>query len=298
MDEDPFAVRLPTLVVATKTDQIPGVNEELAAFRELTGFGYPAIVVSVVSGDGLDQIGPFLFQRLDVVRVYTKVLGRPPDLTRPFTVRRDQTGARRCRARPQGACRRASLRPLWRDGSKDGRSAGTTPWRTATSSSSTADATLEANPRLTQLNRSPVVTDLARAHPVFGERLRRQKWQTDARHELQRTTDAPWPPATVSKTAPSSIATSSSSASPTAPSVALRGWAPRLDESGDSRPNTPLAFPAGVLIDPRCSRARVPSRCHQLPKACPLGRQRVPGVFGRGGTAHSCRPFSTSRHVA
>jgi uncharacterized protein len=60
-------------------------------FQELTGFGYPAIVVSVVSGDGLDQIGPFLFQRVDVVRVYTKVPGRPPDLTRPFTVRRDQT---------------------------------------------------------------------------------------------------------------------------------------------------------------------------------------------------------------
>jgi ribosome-interacting GTPase 1 len=90
-DEDPFAMRLPTLVVATKADQIPGVNEELAAFQELTGFGYSAIVVSVVSGDGLDQIGPFLFQRLDVVRVYTKVPGRPPDLTRPFVVRREQT---------------------------------------------------------------------------------------------------------------------------------------------------------------------------------------------------------------
>jgi uncharacterized protein len=90
-DEDPFAMRLPTLVVATKADQIPGVNEELAAFQELTGFGYSAIVVSVVSGEGLDQIGPFLFQRLDVVRVYTKVPGRPPDLTRPFVVRREQT---------------------------------------------------------------------------------------------------------------------------------------------------------------------------------------------------------------
>jgi uncharacterized protein len=90
-DEDPFAVRLPTLVVATKADQIPGVDKELAAFRELTGFGYPAIVVSVVTGNGLDQIGPFLFQHLGVVRVYTKVPGRPPDLTRPFTVRRGQT---------------------------------------------------------------------------------------------------------------------------------------------------------------------------------------------------------------
>jgi uncharacterized protein len=90
-NEDPFALRLPTLVLATKSDQIPDVDEELAAFRELAGCGYPAIVVSVVTGHGLDRIGPFLFQHLGVVRVYTKVPGRPPDLTRPFTVRREQT---------------------------------------------------------------------------------------------------------------------------------------------------------------------------------------------------------------
>jgi ribosome-interacting GTPase 1 len=90
-DEDPFALRLPTLVVVTKADQIPGLDEELAAFRELTGCGYPAVVVSVVTGHGLDKIGALLFQHLGVVRVYTKVPGRTPDLTRPFTVRRDQT---------------------------------------------------------------------------------------------------------------------------------------------------------------------------------------------------------------
>ncbi len=90
-DEDPFAVRLPTLMVATRADQIPGIDEELAALRELTGYTYPALVVSAATGRGLDQIGAFLFRHLGVVRVYTKVPGRPPDLTRPFTVRRGQT---------------------------------------------------------------------------------------------------------------------------------------------------------------------------------------------------------------
>ena len=71
-------MRLPTLVVVTKADQITGFDEELAAFRELTGCGYPAAVVSAAAGHGLDQIGAFLFQHLDVVRVYTKVPGRPP----------------------------------------------------------------------------------------------------------------------------------------------------------------------------------------------------------------------------
>ena len=47
--------------------------------------------VSATSGHGLDQIGPWLFDSLGVVRVYTKAPGRPPDKDRPFTVRRGQT---------------------------------------------------------------------------------------------------------------------------------------------------------------------------------------------------------------
>jgi uncharacterized protein len=89
--KDPFALHLPTLLVATKADQIPGVDFELAAFAELTGYQYPSLVASAVTGEGLDQIGAFLFTRLQVVRIYTKAPGRQPDLTRPFPLRRGQT---------------------------------------------------------------------------------------------------------------------------------------------------------------------------------------------------------------
>ena len=90
-DDDLFAVVLPTLLVATKTDQLSNPEEELATFRELTGYPYPAVSVSAVDGQGLDRLGPFLFEHLGVVRVYTKIPGQPPDMTRPFTVRRGQT---------------------------------------------------------------------------------------------------------------------------------------------------------------------------------------------------------------
>jgi hypothetical protein len=89
--EDPFGIRLPTLMVATKADQIPGLEEELAAFGELTGYTYPRVVVSAVTGHSLEHIGAFLFRHLRVVRVYTKVPGHAPDLTRPFTVRQGRT---------------------------------------------------------------------------------------------------------------------------------------------------------------------------------------------------------------
>jgi uncharacterized protein len=89
--EDPFAQLLPTLLVAAKADQVDHYDEELAAFRELTGRDYPSVTVSAETGTGLDAIGAFLFEHLGVVRVYTKIPGQPPDLSRPFTVRRGQT---------------------------------------------------------------------------------------------------------------------------------------------------------------------------------------------------------------
>jgi len=90
-DDDPFAVSLPALLVATKSDELADPAAELATFRELTGYPYPAASMSTVDGTGLDQLGPFLFEHLGVVRVYTKIPGQPPDMTRPFTVRRGQT---------------------------------------------------------------------------------------------------------------------------------------------------------------------------------------------------------------
>jgi ribosome-interacting GTPase 1 len=88
---DPFAVRLPTLLVATKADQLSQLREELDVFLELTGLKLPDLAVSAVTGEGLQDIGPWLFEHLGIVRVYTKAPGRPPDRERPFTVRRGQT---------------------------------------------------------------------------------------------------------------------------------------------------------------------------------------------------------------
>jgi ribosome-interacting GTPase 1 len=89
--EDPFAVLLPTLMLTTKADLISGIEAELEVFRELTGLDYPALPVSAETGEGLDEIGPWLFRGLDIVRVYTKAPGRPPDQDRPFTLRRGGT---------------------------------------------------------------------------------------------------------------------------------------------------------------------------------------------------------------
>ena len=89
--DDPFALRLPALLLVNKADLIADVDAELDTFRELTDLRYPASAVSAESGQGLAGIGPWLFRNLGVVRVYTKAPGHPPDKHRPFTLRPGET---------------------------------------------------------------------------------------------------------------------------------------------------------------------------------------------------------------
>ncbi|HUF25423.1 MAG TPA: TGS domain-containing protein [Gemmatimonadaceae bacterium] len=84
-------MRLPTLLLGNSADRLADADAELRAFLEVLGLRYPALAVSATTGRGLGNPGPWLFDHLGIVRVYTKVPGRPPDLGRPFTVRRGHT---------------------------------------------------------------------------------------------------------------------------------------------------------------------------------------------------------------
>ena len=89
--EDPFALRLPTLLLANKADRLADAEAELRVFLEMAGLRYPALAVSATTGQGLGKIGAWLFGHLGIVRVYTKAPGHPPDRHRPFVLRRGET---------------------------------------------------------------------------------------------------------------------------------------------------------------------------------------------------------------
>jgi len=91
--EDPFGVLLPVVVIANKCDLDADSKADVAALEELLELDYPALVVSAETGAGLDRLGSWLFERLGIVRVYTKAPGKPADNEKPFTVRRGQTVA-------------------------------------------------------------------------------------------------------------------------------------------------------------------------------------------------------------
>jgi hypothetical protein len=87
---DPFRSYLPTLLVANKID-LNSDPEEVTTLKELLGVRFPTLSTSTVSGEGLDSVGPLLFEGLEIVRVYTKTPGKPAEMDRPFTVRRGAT---------------------------------------------------------------------------------------------------------------------------------------------------------------------------------------------------------------
>ena len=123
-DPDPFGVYLPTLLVANKIDLEPGFADDVEVFEELTGWTYPWLGVSAETGEGLDELGHWLTSHLGVVRVYTKIPGQAPDLTRPFTVRRGQTVHDVARLVHKDVARNLKYARVWGDASFDGQQVG------------------------------------------------------------------------------------------------------------------------------------------------------------------------------
>jgi ribosome-interacting GTPase 1 len=72
-----------TLVVANKID-CAGAADRLEVVKELF-VSFPIHVIAAESGAGLEPLREALYHFLNVIRVYTKQPGKPPDLQSPFT---------------------------------------------------------------------------------------------------------------------------------------------------------------------------------------------------------------------
>ena len=79
-------IYVPLLVLANKCDG-EGCDEVFEIFRELLEADWPMMAVSVESGYNLDVLKAYLFDQLDIVRVYSKMPGKEPDLETPFVMR-------------------------------------------------------------------------------------------------------------------------------------------------------------------------------------------------------------------
>jgi len=85
--EDVFDLRLPTLLVANKSDLLGTPGTDLEALAELEAPHFPTLLVSAQSGQGLGGIGEWLWRSFGLVRIYTKAPGKTALHDRPFTLR-------------------------------------------------------------------------------------------------------------------------------------------------------------------------------------------------------------------
>ncbi len=79
---------LPYVILANKAD-LPGSTDNLAVIRELK----PEVEITTISSieENQEIVKKMLFRMLDVVRVYSKTPGKPPDMEKPFTIKRGGT---------------------------------------------------------------------------------------------------------------------------------------------------------------------------------------------------------------
>ena len=122
--EDPFAIRLPAALIAARAEEVPNAEEEIEILQELLEIRYPSMAVSARTGSGLEGLARWLFETLEVVRVYSKAPGRPPDFGQPFTVRRGDTVYDVARMVHQEIADNFKFGRLWRNGSTNGRQVG------------------------------------------------------------------------------------------------------------------------------------------------------------------------------
>jgi len=85
--EDPGfgETRKAALLVVTGQDR-PGSSENLQILEALLDRPWPTLPVSVVDGQGLDELGRRSFEALEIIRVYTKQPGKAADRDKPFTL--------------------------------------------------------------------------------------------------------------------------------------------------------------------------------------------------------------------
>lgn len=83
--EDEAVRHVKTLLVANKADA-EGAADRLAILGEWAGDRFPVLAVAARTGQGLDDLRRGSYDLLGVVRVYTKVPGKPADRSRPFTL--------------------------------------------------------------------------------------------------------------------------------------------------------------------------------------------------------------------
>ena len=87
---EPRTVQKRALIIGNKRD-LEGAEEGYHGLSSRYGEEFPLVCLSAKEGDGLEELGENIYRALDVIRVYTKAPGQPPDLNEPVVVKKGST---------------------------------------------------------------------------------------------------------------------------------------------------------------------------------------------------------------
>lgn len=107
------------LIAANKLD-LPQACENLAVFREIYGMELPITPISALTGEGLEDLRLGIVEILGIVRVYTKIPGKPPDMKRPFIFKKGSTVADLATAVHKEFVHRLRFARAWGNNKPDG----------------------------------------------------------------------------------------------------------------------------------------------------------------------------------
>jgi small GTP-binding protein len=109
----------PLLVVANKNDDA-AAEENFQIFKALLEDEWPMIPVSAQTGYNLERLKKELFEKLEIVRVYTKTRGKAPDRKTPFVLKKGATVEALAAKIHKAFVGRLKFAKVWGDGVYDG----------------------------------------------------------------------------------------------------------------------------------------------------------------------------------
>jgi hypothetical protein len=89
-EDQPRMTFIPLIVLANKWDD-DGYDEDIEVLCELFEGECPLLPVSAVGERNFDRLKLWIYERLDVIRVYAKPPGKEPDMDRPWVLKKGST---------------------------------------------------------------------------------------------------------------------------------------------------------------------------------------------------------------
>lgn len=92
LEEEGYQLFVPCLVLVNKYDS-EEYQEHYQIFEELKPFDVPLIPISVKNASNLDEFKSRVFEKLEIIRVYSRPPGKEPDFSSPFVIDKGATVA-------------------------------------------------------------------------------------------------------------------------------------------------------------------------------------------------------------